>query len=164
MKRALILGALGCVLIAGTLLSEETAEARGGRGNGPIIYVTSQGLFYDSIVTADPLPMRGPFQKLVPGGPAPADLETQYGPGDPEYLGGRWWMDSTSKGERDEDDHFWSCPLLGPGREERGRRRVGVYGAALARSPLPACSAPKGKAAPCNLRVTARKSPFSRVE
>jgi len=36
----------------------------GGRGDGPVIYVTSQGLFFDSIITADPLPPNGFFQKL----------------------------------------------------------------------------------------------------
>ena len=35
----------------------------GGRGTGPIIYVTSQDLFYDSIVKAS-LPRKGPFQLL----------------------------------------------------------------------------------------------------
>ena len=50
---------LSCCLSAALLLlgTATTAEAKGkGRGSGPIIYVTSQGLFYDSIVTADPLP------------------------------------------------------------------------------------------------------------
>ena len=89
-----------------------------GRGDGPVIYVTSQGLFYDSIVTADPLPFRGKFQKLEMGGPS--GLQTEWGPGDKDYRGGRWWVDSTTGGQigvMDPGDHYFSCPLLGPGRE-----------------------------------------------
>lgn len=86
----------------------------GGRGDGPVIYVRSQGLYYDSIVTADPLPFKGPFQKLemVDG-----QLETDLGPGDVGYVGGRWWVDENGNGIRDAGDHFFLCPLLGPGRE-----------------------------------------------
>lgn len=86
----------------------------GGRGNGPIIYVTSQDLVYDSIVTADPLPPHGPFQKLEMGGPT--GLQTEFGPGNPGYVGGRWWVDVNGDGEMDEGDHYFLCPLLGPGR------------------------------------------------
>jgi hypothetical protein len=97
----------------------EIAEAgrggSGGRGDGPIVYVTSQGLFYDSIVTADPLPQKGPFQLLEINGPS--GLQTEFGPGDPDYFGGRWWMDVNDNGEMDEGDHFFSCPLLGSGRD-----------------------------------------------
>jgi hypothetical protein len=92
-----------------------------GRGNGPIIYVTSQDLYYDSIITADPLPFKGPFQQLFPPGTNPADpllgLSTEFGPGDKGYVGGRWWVDVDGGGEMDPDDHYFSCPLLGPGRE-----------------------------------------------
>ena len=84
-----------------------------GRGNGPVIYVTSQGLYYDSIVTADPLPQKGPFQLLVP---TLDGLITEYGPGDVGYVGGRWVMDSNGDGEQNEGDHFFMCPLLPPGR------------------------------------------------
>lgn len=87
----------------------------GGRGDGPVIYVTSQGLYYDSIVTASPLPQHGPFQKLEMGGPI--GLQTEFGPGDPGYVGGRWWLDLNGNGEMDGEDAFFSCPLLGPGRE-----------------------------------------------
>ena len=88
-----------------------------GRGDGPIIYVTSQGLYYDSIVTADPLPPIGPFQLLETDGPGPFGLQTEFGPGDPGYVGGRWWVDD-GDGEMGPEDHYFSCPLLGPGREE----------------------------------------------
>lgn len=83
-----------------------------GRGNGPVIYVTSQGLFYDSIVLTN-LPMQGPFQQLIVG---PMGLETEFGPGTVGYRGGRWWLDVNMNGEMDEADAFFMCPLLGPGR------------------------------------------------
>ncbi len=89
-----------------------------GRGDGPIIYVTSQNLFFDSIVTADPLPPRGKFQQLLTNGPPPNGLQTMWGPGDKLYRGGRWWVDVNESGEMDEGDHFFSCPLLGPGRAQ----------------------------------------------
>jgi hypothetical protein len=88
------------------------------RGGGPkvrkVIYVTSQGLYYDTIVGPD-LPWQGPFQKLEMGGPT--GLQTEFGPGDPEYVGGRWWVDGNGNGYQDADDAYFSCPLLGPGRE-----------------------------------------------
>jgi hypothetical protein len=87
------------------------ALAKGGRaGTDGVVYVTSQDLYYDTFVTVDPLPMRGPFQLLVDG-------TTEFGPGDPGYLGGRWWEDLNGNGIQDEGDHFFLCPLLGPGRE-----------------------------------------------
>jgi hypothetical protein len=99
----------------GGVLTASTRGGSGGRGDGPIVYVTSQGLFYDSIVTADPLPFRGKFQHLVPTADG---LQTEWGPGDKDYRGGRWWVDVNENGEMDElDDHFFSCPLLGPGRQ-----------------------------------------------
>jgi len=85
-----------------------------GRGSGPIVYVTSQGLFYDSIVLAD-LPMRGRFQ-LLETETGPTGLQTMYGPGDVGYLGGRWWVDANGNSAMDEGDLFFMCPLLGPGR------------------------------------------------
>jgi hypothetical protein len=92
----------------------------GGRGSGPVVYVTEQGLYYDSIIVVSPeqgLPMKGPFQKLEMDGPgAIFGLETQYGPGDPGYVGGRWWVDANEDGEMNEGDVFFLCPLLGPGR------------------------------------------------
>jgi hypothetical protein len=107
---------LSIAIVALTLaISQSTEAARKGRPfSEVVIYVTSQGLYYDSIVTADPLPWKGPFQKLEA---TPARLETDYGPGDPEYVGGRWWMDVNSNGEMDEYDHYFLCPLLPPGRE-----------------------------------------------
>ena len=70
-------------------------------------------LVYDSIVTADPVPMRGRFQKLEMGGPT--GLQTEFGPGDQEYVGGRWWVDVNGDNMMDDGDHFFVCPLRGPG-------------------------------------------------
>jgi hypothetical protein len=46
----------------------------------------------------------------------PTGLTTLYGPGDVGYLGGRWWVDVNGDNAMDEGDHFFMCPLLGPGR------------------------------------------------
>jgi hypothetical protein len=97
------------VVLAVALMTVSPAAA--GRGNGPTgtVYVTSQGLYYDTFVTRDPLPFQGKFQKIENG-------MTEYGPGDPGYLGGRWWEDTNGNGEMDASDHYFLCPLLGPGR------------------------------------------------
>ena len=85
-------------------------SAAGGRpGSSGTVFVTNQGLYYDTFVARDPLPMKGRFQLLVNG-------TTEFGPGDPGYLGGRWWEDLNGDGVQDEGDHFFLCPLLGPGR------------------------------------------------
>jgi hypothetical protein len=73
------------------------------------VFVTSQGLYFDTFVVKDPLPMHGPFQLLENG-------RTEFGPGDPGYLGGRWWEDTNGNGVQDPEDHFFLCPLLPPGR------------------------------------------------
>jgi hypothetical protein len=79
-----------------------------------VVYVESQGLYFDSIVGPD-LPMRGRFQELKPGAAPDGGLATEYGPGDPGYLGGRWWVDTDDIPGMSEGDHFFSCPLLGHG-------------------------------------------------
>ena len=74
-----------------------------------VVYVTSQGLYYDTFAVKDPLPMKGKFQLL-------ADGQTEFGPGQPGYLGGRWWVDVNEDGVQDPTDHYFLCPLLPPGR------------------------------------------------
>jgi hypothetical protein len=97
--------------LASALVVAATASVAGGRaGSTGVVYVTSQGLYYDTFVTNDPLPMEGKFQLLENG-------TTEFGPGDPGYLGGRWWEDLNGNGVQDTGDHFFHCPLLGPGRE-----------------------------------------------
>jgi hypothetical protein len=91
--------------------SQQTAVSPsrfGGRTPG-VVFVTSQGLYYDTFVVKDPLPMNGRFQLLTNG-------QTEFGPGQPGYLGGRWWEDSNGNGMQDAEDHFFLCPLLPPGR------------------------------------------------
>lgn len=105
------------VMMVGAALASTHVLAKDrttGRGTGPVVYVESQGLFYDSIVLAD-LPMNGRFQELKPG-VGLSGLATEFGPGDVGYLGGRWWIDANGNGYQDADDAFFLCPLLGPGR------------------------------------------------
>lgn len=85
-----------------------------GRGTGPVVFVTSQGLYYDSIVVVDSLPFKGRFQQLVPG---ENGLSTEFGPGEVGHLGGRWWIDMNDNQEMDAGDKYFLCPLLGPGRD-----------------------------------------------
>ena len=113
MKLMRIIGVATMLATSAMMATNAVAENPGkGRGSGPVIYVTSQGLFYDSIVLTD-LPMRGPFQQLSMG---QFGLETEFGPGNVGYLGGRWWLDANGNGYMDEEDAFFMCPLLGPGR------------------------------------------------
>ena len=116
MKR---LGAMGAALavLAGVfgLFAVQTAGATTPDKPLPrvVVYVESQGLCYDSIVTAQDLPSKGAFQVLEAdpanhcGGPA---LKTEFGPGDPAYVGGRWVLTMP-----DGSMVYFSCPLLGPG-------------------------------------------------
>jgi hypothetical protein len=101
------------VLLAAVVVlsSGLSVMGKGGRaGSAGFVYVTSQGLYYDTFAAVDPLPMQGPFQLLEAG-------TTEFGPGDPGYLGGRWWEDLNGNRIQDQDDHYFLCPLLGPGRE-----------------------------------------------
>ena len=108
---------LSTAIVMGSAILMSTATTAGerttGRGTGPVIYVTSQGLYFDSIVLTD-LPMKGDFQELVP---TTTGLTTEFGPGTVGHLGGRWWVDVNADGEMDKGDHYFLCPLLGPGRE-----------------------------------------------
>jgi len=110
---ALVAALAGCASEAPTAMNETPSLAKGGRA-GPIgaVYVRSQGLYYDTFVPVEELPMEGPFQLLENG-------ETDYGPGDPGYLGGRWWVDVNGDGIQNEGDRFLLCPLLPPGRATR---------------------------------------------
>ena len=85
------------------------ASANRGHGALGVVYVSSQGLYYDTFVSAETLPFHGRFQKLDNG-------VTEFGPGDPGYLGGRWWVDTNGDNIMEASDTFLLCPLLGPGR------------------------------------------------
>ena len=97
------------LIIALVMVIPVSAEREQGRGPGGVIFVTSQGLYYDTYTVVDPLPFKGKFQLLANG-------ETEFGPGDPGYRGGRWWVDTDEDGIMEATDHFFLCPLLGPGR------------------------------------------------
>jgi hypothetical protein len=102
----------GSAASAPSASSAQTAAAspsRFGDRSPGVVYVTSQGLYYDTFVVKDPLPMNGRFQPLANG-------QTEFGPGQPGYLGGRWWEDLNGNGVQDPDDHYFLCPLLPPGR------------------------------------------------
>ncbi len=112
MKRLFIALSLGLSLVATLLIgASQNASAASGhaRGNGVIVFVTSQKLYYDSIIVVDPLPPFGPFQLLEMG---PNGRETEFGLGDVGYVGGRWQEDFDGDGQF----HYFLCPLLGPGR------------------------------------------------
>lgn len=113
-KRITLLGLVAGLLIA--LAAPALAATDNRADNGPhpraVVYVESQDLYFDSIVLGD-LPHHGRFQQLEMG---PNGLQTEFGPGDRGYLGGRWWLDANHNGVQDEGDAFFLCPLLGPGR------------------------------------------------
>ena len=107
---ALAVALAGCTSETPTAMSETPSLAKGGRaGDIGTVYVRSQGLYYDTFVTAERLPPHGRFQKLENG-------ETDFGPGDVGYLGGRWWVDVNGDGLHDAGDTYLLCPLLPPGR------------------------------------------------
>ena len=113
MRRSILLLAIVGMLVA-ALAVPALARGNGDQHPEERIYVTSQGVTYDSIVLGD-LPMKGQFQQLFPTG---SGLETEFGPGDVGYLGGRWRIDANADGKMNEGDLFFLCPLLGPGRAE----------------------------------------------
>jgi len=105
MKRLLLSGLLAGVILAVVGISSGPAEAQRGRGALGVVYVSSQGLYYDTFVSAETLPPRGPFQLLENG-------VTEFGPGDPGYRGGRWMVPNG------DGFDYLLCPLLPPGRSE----------------------------------------------
>jgi hypothetical protein len=104
-----VIGATSTTPSASASQQPASALSRFGQRTPGVVYVTSQGLYYDTFVVKDPLPINGRFQPLANG-------ETEFGPGQPGYLGGRWWEDSNGNGIQDPEDHFFLCPLLPPGR------------------------------------------------
>lgn len=104
-------------LMTTSVYAKERTKGRGAPGI-PVIYVTSQDMYYDTLLLGD-LPYNGTmnFQQLQPG-MGPSGVQTEFGPGDTEYFGGRWWVDANENGYMDEEDIYFLCPLLGPGRSE----------------------------------------------
>ncbi|MFV8820011.1 hypothetical protein [Haliea sp. E17] len=113
-----ILAAAGTALLVPALLATPALAQKKGRGNNDglgLIYVESQGLYYETFATTN-LPPVGRFQPLDPTGGPDGGPSTPYGPGDNGFVGGRWWIDTNLDGEQDAGDMYFSCPLLGPGR------------------------------------------------
>jgi hypothetical protein len=106
MKKLLFTGLLA-VLAGILIMSTGPAEAQRGLGALGTVYVTSQGLYYDTFVSVEELPPHGRFQLLDNG-------ETEFGPGDPGYLGGRWKVPNPSAPDGYD---YLLCPLLPPGRK-----------------------------------------------
>jgi hypothetical protein len=104
MNKKVLFGVAAMALVALAMLTE---DARANRGDGAlgVVFVRSQGLYYDTFVTAEELPPHGRFQLLENG-------ETEYGPGQKGYVGGRWKVRDGQGGF-----NYFLCPLLGPGRE-----------------------------------------------
>jgi hypothetical protein len=109
--------ALASVMALTSLSLYAKDKGRGSSGN-PVIYVTSQDMYYDTLLLGD-LPYNGTtnFQELQPG-MGPTGVQTEFGPRDTEYFGGRWWVDANENGYMDEEDVYFLCPLLGGGRSE----------------------------------------------
>ena len=107
MKRRYVMSLCSVVALAGVFWALGAPQAEANRGDGAlgVVFVESQGLYYDTFVTAEELPPHGPFQLIVNG-------VTEYGPGDPGYVGGRWMAPDGQGGF-----NYFLCPLLGPGRE-----------------------------------------------
>ncbi|MFN2205994.1 MAG: hypothetical protein ACK2UT_08770, partial [Candidatus Promineifilaceae bacterium] len=80
MKRIFVM-----ILVILALAVVVVLPAAANRGDGALgtVYVSGQGLYYDTFVSAETLPMHGRFQKLENG-------VTEFGPGDQGYVGGRW--------------------------------------------------------------------------
>jgi len=102
--------------MSSSVFAMERTMGRGASGM-PVVYVTSQGLYYDTIVLGA-LPYNGTenFQLLEMDGPPPNGLQTEFGPRDTGYYGGRWWVDGNGDGYMDDEDVYFLCPLLGPGK------------------------------------------------
>ncbi len=115
MRRSAFILAVAAMLMAAMALPA-VARGNGNPNPQPQVYVTSQGLVYDSIVTAESLPYNGQdnWQLLEMGGPT--GLQTEFGPGDPGHFGGRWYLEMDGVEGPSEGDHFFLCPLLGPGQ------------------------------------------------
>ncbi len=112
MKRTIILLFITTSLI---LVTGSAMALKGGADPKSLgeVYVESQGLYYKTFVSQAPLKFNGhngdSFQELYDG-------MTMYGPGDPGYRGGRWWIDD-GNGIIGYEDTFVLCPLIGPGYE-----------------------------------------------
>jgi hypothetical protein len=114
MRRSIVLLGMVAVLVL-ALAVPAFARGKGNPHGQPVVYVTGQSLAYDSIVLTDVPFVEGAPYQLLEMGVGPTGLQTEFGPGDVGYVGGRWWDDVNGNGEMDAEDDFFLCPLLGPG-------------------------------------------------
>ncbi len=97
-----------------SVVAKERTTGKGAPGI-PVIYVTSQALYYDTLLLKElPYNETENFQHLEMDGPT--GVQTEFGPTDTGYYGGRWWVDANPNGVMDAEDFYFLCPLLGPGR------------------------------------------------
>ena len=114
MKSLKVIGVIALLSSAMLMSNPAFARGKGNSGHPEVqVYVTSLGLYFDSAVLTD-LPQKGNFQELYM---SEHGLTTEFGPGEPGHLGGRWWIDKNMNGHMDSEDMFFLCPLMGPGRE-----------------------------------------------
>jgi hypothetical protein len=114
MFRKLMLGVLvaaGALALGFATVAPANAETPPKPLPRVVVYVESQGLCFDSVVTAQNVPPNGPFQLLEsdPDNHCGSGLKTAFGPGDVGYVGGRWMMNTPN------GPVYFLCPLLGPG-------------------------------------------------
>ena len=105
MNKRIAIGIVALALVVGAAVATMPSAAARGQGNphAPgVIYVTSQGLFYDTFAPVQSLPPNGRFQLLEVG---PMGPQTEFGPGDPGYLGGRWKLSDGAGGYT-----YFLCP------------------------------------------------------
>ncbi|MBD3173685.1 MAG: hypothetical protein GF320_00780 [Armatimonadia bacterium] len=116
-RKVLLVAALSAILVLGVFVIAAQANNRGGNSGRVFgtVLVTGQGELYQTFATAD-LPPNGPFQVLYTGNTASGYAETEYGPGDPGYVGGRWIeVYIRADGSHMYTENYFLCPLLGPG-------------------------------------------------
>ena len=114
MKIETVAALIGAFAVSGTVVAKPDSRTVPMRGMS--VYVEAQDQFYDTIVLGI-LPPKGRFQQLFPG-MGSSGLVTEFSPGDVRYLGDCWWVDVDERGDMNEGDSYFLCPLLGPGRDE----------------------------------------------
>ena len=118
----LVVGLLTIVMAVPALATNGKSADDHGRSDSDLTIVVTGGTLttdddvtYDSIALGN-LPMKGRFQLLEPNTTGSASpLMTEFGPGDRDYVVGRWWIDVNEDGMQNAGDKFFLCPLLGPG-------------------------------------------------
>lgn len=85
MRRTALTLALAAMLVA-ALAVPAAARGQGNPNGQPVVYVTSRGLAYDSIVLTEIPFVEGALYLLLEM-EGPTGLQTEFGPGDPATSG-----------------------------------------------------------------------------